>query len=98
MMCRPLAWNEWARAEPNQRLVKVPNKKVLRLFYSLSIPYTSILIQIRSMRIALNHFLFKTKTVESAKCYSSEGSQTLRHILMQFPLYTDLRQTLTRSG
>jgi hypothetical protein len=73
--------------------VKVPDKKVLRLFDSLSKPYTSILIQMRSMRIALNHFLFKNKAVESDECYCSEGSQTPRHILIQCPLYADLRQT-----
>jgi ribonuclease HI len=86
---------EWAKertGKPNQRLVKVPDKKVLRLFDSLSKPYTSILIQMRSMRIALNHFLFKIKAVESDECYCSEGSQTPRHILMQCPLYADLRQ------
>jgi hypothetical protein len=87
---------EWAKettGKPNQRLVKAPDKKVLRLFESLSKPYTSILIQMRSMRIALNHFLFKIKAVESDECYCGEGSQTPRHILMQCPLYADLRKT-----
>ena len=87
---------EWAKertGKPNQRLVKAPDKKVLRLFDSLSKPYTSVLIQMRSMRIALNHFLFKIKAVESDQCYCGEGSQTPRHILMQCPLYADLRQT-----
>ncbi|OOQ88033.1 hypothetical protein PEBR_14665 [Penicillium brasilianum] len=79
--------------KPNQRLVKAPDKKVLRPFESLSKPYTSILIQIRSMRIAPNHFLFKIKAVELDKCCYSEGSQTPRHILMQCPLYADLRKT-----
>jgi hypothetical protein len=45
------------------------------------------------MRIALNHFLFKIKAAKSDQCYGSEGSQTPRHILMQCPLYDDLRQT-----
>jgi ribonuclease HI len=87
---------EWAKettGKPNQRLVKAPDKKVLRLFESLSKPYTSILIQMRSMRIALNHFLYKIKVVESDECYCGEGSQTPRHILMQCPLYADLRKT-----
>jgi hypothetical protein len=86
---------EWAKertGKPNQRLVKAPDKKVLRLFEPLSKPYTSVLIQMRSMRIALNHFLFKIKAVESDECYCGEGSQTPRHILIQCPLYTDLRQ------
>jgi ribonuclease HI len=87
---------EWAKertGKPNQRLVKAPDKKVLRLFESLSKPYTSILIQMRSMRIALNHFLFKIKAADSDECYCGEGSQTPRHILMQCPLYADLRKT-----
>jgi hypothetical protein len=46
------------------------------------------------MRIALNYFLYKIKAVESDKCYYSEGSQTPRHILIQCPLYANLRQTL----
>ena len=66
---------------------------MLRLFDSLSKLYTSVLIQIRSIRIALNHFLFKIKAVKSDECYCREGSQTPRHILMQCPLYADLRQT-----
>jgi hypothetical protein len=88
---------EWVKertGKPNQRLVKVLDKKVLRLFDSLSKPCASILIQMRSMRIALNHFLFKIKAVESDQCTCSEGSQTPRHTLMQCPLYADLRQTL----
>jgi ribonuclease HI len=87
---------EWAKettGKANRRLVKAPDKMVLRLFESLSNPYTSILIQMRSMRIALNHFLFKIKAVELDECYCGEGSQTPRHILMQCPLYTDLRKT-----
>ncbi|OOQ82703.1 hypothetical protein PEBR_37742 [Penicillium brasilianum] len=87
---------DWAKertGKPNQRLVKAPDKKVLRLFESFSKPYTSVLIQMRSMRIALNHFLFKIKAADSDQCYCSEGSQTPRHILMQCPLYADLRRT-----
>jgi hypothetical protein len=37
--------------------------------------------------------LFKIKAVESDECYGGEGSQTPRLILMQCPLYADLRQT-----
>jgi hypothetical protein len=66
---------------------------VLRLFESLAKPYTSILIQIRSIRIALNHFLFKIKAVKSDQGYYKEGSQTPRHILIQCPLYANLRKT-----
>lgn len=56
----------------NQRLAKAPDRRVLLLFESLSKPYTSVLIQVRSMRIALNHYLFKLKAVESDECYCGE--------------------------
>jgi hypothetical protein len=92
------AWaREWAREKtgrPNRRLVPVPNKKNLRLFEGLSKPYTSILVQMKSMRIALNHFLFKINAADSDECYCGEGSQTPRHVLLQCPLYADLRETL----
>jgi ribonuclease HI len=88
---------EWAREKtgrPNRRLVPAPDKKNLRLFENLSKPYTSILVQIRSMRIALNHFLFKINVSDSDECYCGEGSQTPRHVLLQCPLHADLRKTL----
>jgi hypothetical protein len=86
-------WPKETTSKPNQRSVNAPDKKVLRLFESLSKPYTSILIQMRSMRIALNHFLFKIKAVESDQCYCGEGSQIPGHALLQCPLYADLRKT-----
>jgi tubulin alpha len=93
--------NEWARewakektGKPNQRLVKAPDKKNLRLFEGISKPYASILVQMRSMRIGLRHFLYKINAAESDRCSCGEGSQTPRHILLQCPLFTDLRRTL----
>ena len=46
------------------------------------------------MRIALNHFLFKINEADSDECHCGEGSQTPRHVLLQCPLYADLRKTL----
>ena len=60
--------------------------------------YDNLYSKIWKIITSLNHFLFKVKAVGSDKCYYREKSQTLRHILMQCPLYTDLRKTLTRSG
>ncbi|KAJ5636974.1 hypothetical protein N7490_006853 [Penicillium lividum] len=87
---------QWAKektGKPNQRLVAVPHKKVLKLFEGLSKPYTSILVQMRSMRIGLRHFLYKINEAESDRCSCEEGSQTPRHILLQCPLYVDFRKT-----
>ncbi|KAJ5642579.1 hypothetical protein N7490_006579 [Penicillium lividum] len=87
---------QWAKEKtgrPNHRLVDVPHKKVLKLFEGLSKPYTSILVQMRSMRIGLRHFLYKINEADSDRCSCEEGSQTPRHVLLQCPLYLDLRKT-----
>jgi ribonuclease HI len=89
-------WNkQWEReptSGPTKRLVQVPNKKTLRLYEGLSKPQCAILIQMRTMRIGLRHFLFKIKAADSDKCSCGEGSQTPKHILLQCPLYKDLRR------
>ncbi|KAJ5562064.1 hypothetical protein N7461_000825 [Penicillium sp. DV-2018c] len=89
-------WNkQWEREStsgPTKRLVPQPNKKTLRLYEGLSKPQCAILIQMRTMRIGLRHFLFKIKAVDSDKCSCGAGSQTSKHILLQCPLYADLRK------
>ncbi|OQD84457.1 hypothetical protein PENSOL_c124G08842 [Penicillium solitum] len=48
----------------------------------------------RTMRIALRHFLFKIKAAETDRCNCDEGSQIPRHILMQCPRYVVPRTKL----
>jgi hypothetical protein len=45
------------------------------------------------MRIGLGQ-LYKIKERESDRCSSEQGSQTPRHILLQCPLYNDLRRIM----
>lgn len=78
-----------------------PSKKVLRLDNELPKPYTSILVQMRTKRIALRHFLFKHtrqrgKDAEllSDQCKCEEGCQTPVHVLLHCPLYTYLREVM----
>ncbi|KAJ6029797.1 hypothetical protein N7499_012205 [Penicillium canescens] len=87
-------WESERTAQPTKRLVEWPNKKVLRLYECLSKPRSSIMIQMRSMRIALRHFLYKINEVESDKCPCGEGSQTPRHVLLQCQTYGELRKRL----
>ncbi|KAJ5667634.1 hypothetical protein N7507_003498 [Penicillium longicatenatum] len=87
-----LLWAREKTGKPNQRLVNTPHKKTLQLFTGLPKHYTSILVQMRSMRIALKHFLFKIGEAESDLCGCHEGSQTPQHVLLQCPRYTDERK------
>jgi Ribonuclease HI len=87
-------WEREKTAAPTRRLVKAPTRKVLKLYEGLTKPSASILIQMRSMRIGLGHFLYKIKERESDRCSCDQGSQTPRHVLLQCPLYTDLRRII----
>ncbi|KAK4867173.1 hypothetical protein LT330_000683 [Penicillium expansum] len=80
-------WERETTSGPTKRLVQAPNKKTLRLYEGLTKPQCAILIQMRTMRIGLRHFLFKIKAAESDRCSCDEGSQTPKHILMQCPRY-----------
>ena len=85
-------WESERTAQPTKRLMEWPDKKVLRLYEGLSKPRSSIMIQMRSMRIALKHFLYKINAVDSDKCPCGEGSQTPKHVLLQCQTYGDLRR------
>lgn len=87
-------WEREKTSAPTKRLVQAPNKKTLRLYEALSKPQSAILIQMRTMRIGLRHFLFKIKTSETDRCVCDEGSQTTKHVVIQFPLYISLRGRL----
>ncbi|KAJ5186134.1 hypothetical protein N7491_005997 [Penicillium cf. griseofulvum] len=95
-------WERETTSAPTKRLVQAPNKKTLRLYEGLSKPQCAILIQMRTMRIGLRHFLFKIKAAETDRCTCDEGSQTPRHVLMQCPRYivprTRLWEQLERIG
>ncbi|KAJ5893065.1 hypothetical protein N7504_009756 [Penicillium tannophilum] len=48
----------------------------------------------RSIRIALNHFLFKIGEVESDFYSYEEGSQTPKHVLLSCPRFVDERKEM----
>jgi ribonuclease HI len=75
-------WESERTAQPTKRLVEWPSKKTLRLYECLSKPRSSIMIQMRSMRIALRHFI------------QGEDSQTPRHVLLQCETFGQLRRRL----
>jgi hypothetical protein len=87
-------WEMEKGAKQTRRLIKAPHKKNLGLYKGLSKPHTSIIIQMRTMRIGLRHFLYKIKASETDRCSCGEGSQTPRHILLQCSLYAEARRKM----
>lgn len=87
-------WEMEKGAKPTRRLIKAPHKKNLGLYKGLPKPHTSIIIQMRTMRIGLRHFLFKINAYDSDRCSCGEGSQTPKHILLQCSLYVEARRKM----
>jgi hypothetical protein len=77
------ALGEHGVAKPTKRLIKAPGKKALALYAGLPKAYTSIIMQLRTGRSALNHFLFKIKRHEDGQCSCKEGLQTPRHVVLE---------------
>ncbi|GES64852.1 probable RNA-directed DNA polymerase from transposon X-element [Aspergillus terreus] len=78
-------------AAAKQAIHQPPQKRNIALYKSLSKPHTLIIIQMRTMYIGLQHFLYKIKASDSDRCSCGEGSQTPRHVLLQCPLYREAR-------
>lgn len=85
-------------AKPTKHLIPEPTKATLKLYKGLTKPQSSALIQLRTGRIGLNHFLYKIKARDSDRCGCDRGSQTPRHILFDCMrlrgLQLELRQRL----
>jgi ribonuclease HI len=92
------AWSKmWSTARtggPTRRLIPTPTKKSLRLYRGLTKAHSSALIQLRTGRIGLNHFLHKIGVRESDRCGCDEGPQTPKHVLLECGLLANLRQQL----
>jgi ribonuclease HI len=87
-------WEMEKGAKPTRRLIKAPHKKNLGLYKGLSKPHTSIIIQMRTMRVSLRHFLFKIGASETDRCSCGEGSQTPKHVLLQCSLHAEARRRM----
>ncbi|KAJ5917563.1 hypothetical protein N7466_011117 [Penicillium verhagenii] len=48
----------------------------------------------RSMRVALKHFLYKINEVDSDMCDCLEGSHTPKHVLLRCPRFVDERKEM----
>jgi hypothetical protein len=77
-------WENTGVAKPTKRLIKAPGKKALALYAGLPKAYTSIIMQLRTGRSGLNHFLFEIKRHEDGQCSCREGPQTPRHVVLEY--------------
>ena len=92
----------WKNSERENLLRSIdnsaPSKKYLRLIANLDRRQASIIFQLRSGHIALNHHLFHIRKVESPACPWCQGItvETVKHYLLDCPHYRNERHILQR--
>ena len=87
-------WREETRGRTTARHTPRPTKKILRLHDGLSKRHSAILVQMRTEKIGLRHFLFNRRVpdITDDKCTCQEGRQTVSHVLMRCRQFRQLRQ------
>jgi hypothetical protein len=98
------AWrDEWNNGLTGHELrmldASLPSKNTLGL-HSLHKPTSSLIIQLRTQKIGLRAFLHARKVpgVGDARCSCGEGAQTVKHILLQCPMWCTERRQMQLDG
>ena len=92
----------WRSSERENLLQSIDNsalsKKYSRLIADLDRRQASLLFQLRSGHIGLNHHLFRIRKSESPACPKCQGImvETVKHFLIDCPHYRQERHTLQR--
>jgi hypothetical protein len=98
--------DQWSRSPTGKNLrdldSTLPSKKVLGL-HSNHKPTNSLLVQLRSQKIGLRAFLHSRKAPGfehegGAICECREGPQTVKHVILQCPLWNKERRQMQIDG
>jgi ribonuclease HI len=91
-------WTKESRGRDLFRIASRPTKSVLKLYQGLSKPLSSILVQMRTGRIGLRHYLHSRNVpdIEDGRCGCGQSPQTVAHILLSCRRYTQLREAMWR--
>ncbi|EED18390.1 hypothetical protein TSTA_121330 [Talaromyces stipitatus ATCC 10500] len=84
-------WDKQKAGKPTKKLVTQPSKRTLQYWTFLRKATSSILIQLRTERIGLAHYLWRINRREQPYCAYGLSGQSVRHILMECPLYENER-------
>lgn len=87
-------WKRQRSAKPTKRIIETPHTNNLQYWQSLRKATTSILIQLRTGKIGLSHYLSRIKVRDSAQCGCGLGSQTPRHVVLICPLLHEIRHRM----
>jgi len=75
----------------------LPGKHTLQMYKSLISDQAAILIQARTGHCKWNQYLSRTGVVDEARCSCGFDEETIRHLLLSCPRWTDERRKLRRT-
>jgi len=75
----------------------LPGKHTLHLYRSLTLDQAAILIQARTGHCRLNQYLSRIGVVDEAKCSCGYDEETIRHLILLYPRWTDERRELRKT-
>jgi ribonuclease HI len=89
-------WDKEIRGRDLYRVSPRPTKSILKLHQGLSKPLSSILVQMRTGKIGLRHYLYSRNVpdIEDDRCRCGQSSQTVAHVLLSCRQYAQLREAV----
>jgi hypothetical protein len=88
------AWDKQKGGKPTKKLIPRPSPSTLQYWSYLRKATSSILIQIRTERIALEHYLWRINKRPNPYCGCRSSGQTVKHVFIECPLYADERELM----
>jgi hypothetical protein len=74
----------------------LPRQHMTTMYNNLSHMEAKALVQLRTGNIALNHFLYRIKAIESPRCSCGQSEETAIHFVFDCPQWETHRQDLRR--
>ena len=73
-----------------------PRRGIVKLHLGLTKELSSLVIQMRTGKIGLREFLFQRKVpgITDGRCTCRQGTQTVKHVLLECRLYNQMRRGL----
>lgn len=89
-------WNTNATGRHLFELTPSPTKNVLKTHKGLHRALSTIIVQMRTGKIGLRHYLYRRGVPEFPDdgCSCGRGSQTTRHVLFAYHLFNELREEI----
>ncbi|EEA25056.1 reverse transcriptase, putative [Talaromyces marneffei ATCC 18224] len=88
------SWDKQKSGKPTKKLVPKPSKRTLQYWMYLRKATSSILIQLRTERVGLGHYLWRINKRENPFCACGLSGQSVKHALLDCPLYADERELM----